>query len=145
MNSRRRVNSTVMLLTRSVKYIACLIAFVLAFCVLPAPAQTTNRRKRTANKRTKVVTQDQAVNGGDLCGKPVTLVADVIAAASNTVTVQITVDESGNVIDAYAVSGDPKLQTQAVENAKQQKFAPKLLGGKPVKVAGVIVYRFEKP
>jgi hypothetical protein len=81
-----------------------------------------------------------------LCGPPVTLQTnsnDVVD--QNTVTVQVTIDEAGNVVSARAVSGNPKLHEYALENAKRQKFARKLLSGKPVKVTGVIVYKFENP
>jgi protein TonB len=59
--------------------------------------------------------------------------------------VQVTIDEAGNVVSARAVLGNSELRNEALENAKRQKFAPKLLSGKPVKVTGVIVYKFENP
>jgi protein TonB len=58
------------------------------------------------------------------------------------VTVQVTVDEEGNVISAHAVTGHPLLQGAAVAAARQAKFAPTKLSGQPVKVMGVIVYNF---
>jgi protein TonB len=62
--------------------------------------------------------------------------------ASGTVTVQVTVDESGNVVAASAVSGHPLLQQAAVAAARLAKFSPTLLSGKPVKVTGVLTYNF---
>jgi TonB family protein len=62
--------------------------------------------------------------------------------ATGVVTVQVTVDESGNVTSATAVSGHPLLQAAAVAAARQAKFSPPLLGGKPVKVTGVLTYNF---
>ena len=64
------------------------------------------------------------------------------AKASGTVTVQVLVDERGNVISASAVSGHPLLQQSAVAAARQAKFSPTLLSGQPVKVSGVITYNF---
>jgi TonB family protein len=64
------------------------------------------------------------------------------ARASGTVTVQITVDEEGNVVSAAAVGGHPLLQQAAVAAARQAKFTPMLLAGQPVKVSGVITYNF---
>jgi TonB family protein len=64
------------------------------------------------------------------------------ARAQGTVTVQVTVDETGGVTSARAVSGHPLLQQAAVAAAKQAKFAPTLLAGKPVKVSGVLTYNF---
>jgi len=62
--------------------------------------------------------------------------------ASGTVTVQVLVDERGNVVSASAVSGHPLLQQSAVSAARQAKFSPTLLSGQPVKVSGVITYNF---
>jgi TonB family protein len=64
------------------------------------------------------------------------------ARASGAVTVQVTVDESGRVISANAVSGHPLLQRAAVQAAYQARFTPTLLSGQPVKVQGVITYNF---
>jgi protein TonB len=64
------------------------------------------------------------------------------ARASGVVTVQIVVDESGNVASAQALSGHPLLQGAGVEAAKRAKFTPTTLCGKPVKVSGVITYGF---
>jgi TonB family protein len=64
------------------------------------------------------------------------------ARASGTVTVQITVDEQGNVIYAHAISGHPLLQDAAVAAARQAKFTPTYLQGEPVKITGQIMYTF---
>ena len=90
----------------------------------------------------------KTVSGGVLNGKATNLVkppyppAAKAVRASGAVNVQVTVDESGNVISASAVSGHPLLRTSAVSAARASKFAPTLLSGKPVKVTGVIVYNF---
>jgi protein TonB len=54
----------------------------------------------------------------------------------------VTVDEEGNVVAAKAVSGHPLLQAAAVDAARQSKFKPTLIEGKPVKVSAVISYVF---
>lgn len=64
------------------------------------------------------------------------------ARASGTVTVQIVVDESGNVVSASAVSGHPLLQQAAVQAVRGWKFTPTLLSGQPVKVSGVVQVNF---
>jgi len=58
------------------------------------------------------------------------------------VNVLVTVDESGNVTSASAVSGHPLLRQAAEQAARASNFLPTLLSGKPVKVTGVIVYNF---
>ena len=59
------------------------------------------------------------------------------------VTVEVLVDESGQVIKAKAISG-PKLLREVSEKAAMGAiFKPTLQGGKPVKVRGVITYNFK--
>jgi len=58
------------------------------------------------------------------------------------VAVQILVDESGKVVSAHSVSGDPTLTHAAVEAALRARFTPTMLGGQAVKVQGVITYNF---
>jgi TonB family protein len=88
------------------------------------------------------------ISGGVLNGKAVRLVQPSYppiarsAHVSGTVTVQITIDESGNVISAHATSGHPLLQGSAVAAARASKFSPTKLNGEPVKVNGVIIYNF---
>jgi TonB family protein len=60
------------------------------------------------------------------------------------VTVQVTIDESGNVISAKAASGHPLLKTAAESAAWKAKFTPTYLSKVPVKVTGMIVYNFSK-
>ncbi|MFL6209800.1 MAG: energy transducer TonB [Pyrinomonadaceae bacterium] len=64
------------------------------------------------------------------------------AHASGTVLVQIIVDEAGKVVAAQAITGHPLLKPAAVSAARQARFTPTLLDGKPVKVAGLITYNF---
>ncbi len=64
------------------------------------------------------------------------------AHASGNVTVEVTIDEDGNVIAARAVSGHPLLQAASVAAARNAKFTPTKLSGQAVKVQGVLVYTF---
>lgn len=88
------------------------------------------------------------ISGGVLNGKainkPTPLYPPIARAArqSGTVTVQITVDESGKVISAHAVSGPPLLLQAAQQAAYQARFTPTMLSGQPVKVTGTITYNF---
>jgi protein TonB len=68
-----------------------------------------------------------------------------IAQQSRTqgvVSVQVLIDETGNVISAKAISGNPMLSPAAVRAAYQARFKPTTLSGQPVKVSGVITYNF---
>ena len=64
------------------------------------------------------------------------------AHVSGTVTVQLIIDVDGTVMAAAAVSGHPLLYGVSVEAAKNSRFSPTKLDGKPVKVTGVIAYNF---
>jgi len=88
------------------------------------------------------------ISAGVLNGKAIKLVQPSYppiakaAHASGQVTVQVLIDENGNVISATAVSGHPLLQAAAIVAARQSKFTPTILSGQPVKVSGVVVYNF---
>lgn len=61
---------------------------------------------------------------------------------SGKVTVRVLINESGTVIRACAIEG-PRLLMKASESAAyQSKFSPTIVGGKPVKVNGIIIYNF---
>ena len=62
--------------------------------------------------------------------------------ASGAVNVQVTIDETGKVIESRAVSGNSLLREAAERAARNARFAPTLLSNQPVKVSGVIVYNF---
>ena len=62
--------------------------------------------------------------------------------ASGTVTVQVTVNEKGEVISATAVSGHPLLRAAAVQAARKARFAPFILGGELVRAKGVVTFNF---
>jgi protein TonB len=61
---------------------------------------------------------------------------------AGTVSVEVTIDENGKVISARAVSGPAMLRNAAVAAARQARFSPALVSGKPVQVNGVINYNF---
>ena len=89
------------------------------------------------------------VSGGVLNGKAVSLpkpgyppIART-AHTAGTVVVQVTIDETGKVISAHAISGHPLLQAAAVQAAYSARFSPTQLSGQPVKVTGTINYNFQ--
>lgn len=88
------------------------------------------------------------ISGGVLNGKATGLPkppyppAARAVRASGAVSVQVLIDESGNVVSASAVSGHPLLRAAAVEAARAATFSPTYLAGQPVKVSGVITYNF---
>ncbi len=92
----------------------------------------------------------RSVAGGVLNGKAISLPKPDYPAeakatgAAGAVAVQVTVDETGSVVEAKAVSGHPSLQPVSVNAALQAKFAPTSLMGEPVKVTGVLIFNFAK-
>lgn len=88
------------------------------------------------------------VSGGVLNGKAVNLVkppyppAAKAVRAGGAVSVQVLIDEDGNVVRASAVSGHALLRAAAESAARASKFSPTMISGQPVKVTGVIVYNF---
>lgn len=88
------------------------------------------------------------ISGGVLNGKATSLPRPAYPAgamavnASGAVSIQITIDESGNVIAANAVSGHPLLRAAAEKAARAAQFSPTMMSGKPVKISGVITYNF---
>ncbi len=90
----------------------------------------------------------KTLSGGVLNGKAISLPAPVYPPAARAVqaggavSVQVLIDEKGNVVSASAVSGHPLLRSAAESAARRALFAPTLLSGQPVKVSGVITYNF---
>lgn len=85
---------------------------------------------------------------GVVNGKAINLVKPQYPAAAKAihvegaVSVEVTIDEKGSVIAANAVSGHPLLRQAAETAARASKFNPTTLSKEPVKVSGIIIYRF---
>ena len=117
----------------------------------PAPVAATGRGLATGTGSATGTRQYAGpITGGVLNGKAISLPLPVYPAiamqtqATGSVTVQVTIDEDGNVISATAVSGHPLLQAAAVTAAKEAKFSPTKLNGQAVKVRGVLSYTFSQ-
>ena len=130
----------------------------------PVPAGASNRGAPGGTGNTPVVDMPDApppapdprpappkvlnVSQGVLRGNAISLpqptypaIAKQIKLQAN-VSVQILIDEMGKVISAEVLSGHPLLNTEAKRAAMQARFTPTKLSGNPVKVSGVIVYKF---
>ena len=102
------------------------------------------------------------ISGGVLNGKAISLPkpayppAAKAVRASGTLLVEVLIDERGNVVWAKAVGGSyvdmttkerksgvhPLLISASESAARQAKFSPTLVDGKPVNVTGMITYTF---
>jgi TonB family protein len=77
--------------------------------------------------------------------KMVTPVFPTMAKKSNIegrVTVEVEMDDQGNVVTAKAVSGPQLLRKAAEEAARRSKFKPAMFGSLPRKAIGTITYNF---
>ena len=88
------------------------------------------------------------VSGGVLNGTAISLPPPSYPEAarrlrmSGIVTIEVVVDETGKVISAVATSGPAMLRDVAVQAALRARFSPTKLSGQPVKVSGLINYKF---
>lgn len=88
------------------------------------------------------------VSGGVLNGTALSLPSPIYPESARRlrtagiVTVEVVVDETGKVISAVATSGPALLRDVAVQAALRARFSPTKLSGQPVKVAGLINYKF---
>jgi len=96
-----------------------------------------------AQKPKPIIATGGVVNGkAKFLPKPIYTAAAKAVRAMGDINVQVLIDEAGNVISANAVGGHPLLRDEAEKAARNAKFNPTLLSKQPVKVSGVIVYKF---
>jgi TonB family protein len=67
------------------------------------------------------------------------------AGASGRVTVQVTLDEEGNVTSARAIDGHQFLRQSSEDAARRSKFKPAMYNNHPIKATGTIVYNYARP
>ncbi len=147
--------------TKNMKNKGSLITVLLILIVLGCKCQsdlfnpgktsvTENEETKVALTNSDVSTADTAetVSVGNLTDKATSLpmpqypAAAKAAKAQGTVEVNILVDTKGNVVSAEAVSGHPLLRSAAANAARQAKFPPPTLDGKPSNLKGVLSYSF---
>ena len=96
-------------------------------------------------KQPTAETISKGLISGNVISLPKPTIPDLAKAANagGALNVQITIDETGNVIFAKAVSGNPLLRQAAEKAAMNAKFSPSRISEKPVQVTGVITYDFQ--
>ncbi|MCA1626190.1 MAG: energy transducer TonB [Acidobacteria bacterium] len=110
---------------------------------LPPPPQMKKPLVEPIAKTKTIVVSRGVVNGkATYLPKPVYLAAARAVKAGGEVSVQVTIDETGNVVSAKAVNGHPLLKTEAEKAARNAKFSPTFLSEQAVKVSGIIIYKF---
>jgi TonB family protein len=115
--------------------------------VQPAPKQTEAVQTKQSNQPENT---SNVFNYGridpSLATRMVTPVYSAMAKsvrAEGQVTVEVELDEEGNVTSAKAVAGHAMLRNSAEEAAKRSKFKPAMIAGKPAKATGQIFYNFK--
>lgn len=117
----------------------------------PPPPGESTYGVRTSTATPMLESNNGEDSGSNRLGKPISLPEPDYpeiarrANATGTVTVRVTVDETGRVISAKAVSGHPLLQAAAVEAANKAQFEPKMLNGQVTKAEGLLSYFFSVP
>lgn len=91
---------------------------------------------------------NRSVNGGVLNGRALNLATPAYPQtarqmhATGRVMVEVSVDESGRVIAAKAVSGNPLLRSAAESAARQSRIMPSRINNENVRTTGLLVYNF---
>lgn len=113
-----------------------------------SPTNTRPNQTPTPRPTPVAPTNSAPVNVGNMNGRALSLSKPVYPAsakqmrASGSVPVQITVDETGRVISAKAMSGHPLLRQAAENAARSSRFNPATVSGQNVKSIGTVVYNF---
>jgi len=120
---------------------AALMAAVCLVCVVQAGAQ---QQPAQSSEAPKIIRKSGGVLQGTATRRVEPAYPPLAKAAriSGAVVVELTIDESGDVISARPVSGHPLLKDAAVQAAQGWKFAPTKLQDVPVKVIGNITFNF---
>jgi TonB family protein len=114
----------------------------------PANTNQTTTTPSPRPNNTNTTPTNRPVNAGVLNSRAVNLTTPAYpsaarsARASGRVTVEITVDESGLVTSARAISGHPLLRQSAEAAARQSRFDPVRIAGQPTKATGTLIYNF---
>jgi TonB family protein len=91
------------------------------------------------------------ISGGVLNGNAISLPAPAypdnarLLRIGGVVSVMVVLDETGKVISARVADGPQQLREASVRAALKARFSPTKLSGQPVKVSGVINYKFVLP
>lgn len=114
----------------------------------PARASTVKSPDSGSSQSSKAPPISKPISGGILNGRATSLPKPTYPPNARTlrafgvVTVEVLLDEQGKVISAKAVDGHPSLRQAAVAAAREARFSPTTISGKPVQVTGVISYNF---
>lgn len=125
---------------KQMKKLWALAVFFFLFCATQAVAQNKDLPPQKSFPAVKVISELERQAEKKL--EPMYPLIAKAARASGAVKVEVAIDEAGKVVSARAVSGHPLLRDSALAAARQWKFKPTTISGKPVKVSGVLTFNF---
>lgn len=114
-----------------------IIVVSLLFSISWAQAGKTSEKEIVVRK-SLIALEQEAINKVEPVFPPIAKAV----RASGEVNVEVTIDETGKVVSARAVSGHPLLRDSAQAAARQWKFKPTMVSGKPANVSGIITFKF---
>lgn len=123
-----------------------LFSLFLCFSLFEVNAQNKPLKKNTA--KNKLLKRPKIISGGVMNGRSVDLVKPAFPAsaefvnAKGIVSIQVLIDEKGNVIGAKPLKGHPLLIPASLKAALKSKFFPCIIANKPLQFSGVIVYKY---
>lgn len=101
-----------------------------------------------AQKKARYKQKEIIISAGCVNGKAINLVKPVYPSVANavraygTISVSVIIDEKGKVTEAKATSGHFFLRPSSIKAALNSTFEPISVGGKPIKVSGIILYNY---
>lgn len=119
------------------------VSGIIVYNFVPPADEATENSSGNASTDTP-----ETISGGVVNGRAVSLPKPAYPTearekqAGGAVSVSVLIDETGKVISANAVSGDPLLREASEKAALEAKFSPTYVKDYAVKVRGVIVYNF---
>ena len=128
-----------------------LIGFSLGGIAHPVAAQryvvTQDRNTGCVENATAGKPLPKTISGGMLNERAILLPKPAVRISKGEnfgrkASVQVLVGEDGSVVSAALVSGSKHLKTAVEGAALQARFRPTILSGAPVKVSGIIQYKF---
>ena len=96
-----------------------------------------------APQQVKTAPLPRIVKAGNVTGRAVRLVKPPGGIGRGITEVQVLIDEQGNVSIGGVFGGDRRIFGAVRDAACASKFAPTVIGGKPVQVTGHITYIFQ--
>lgn len=123
-----------------------LFSLILCFSAFEINAQKKSAKKISVKK--KLQKHPKIISGGVMNGKAENLAKPEFPASAafvkvkGSVSIQVLIDEAGNVIHAKATKGHPLLIPASLKAALNSKFLSCLMTNNPVRVNGVIVYSY---